>query len=91
MVICKIYYLFYRKDSIVEVQENSSINNNNILNNDNNIIDNEINNQYINPNLPQQQIVEKYEDNINNQINNNNNNNIENNNDNNIINNEDNL
>jgi hypothetical protein len=61
------------------------------LNNDNNIIDNEINNQYINPNLPQQQIVEKYEDNINNQINNNNNNNIENNNDNNIINNEDNL
>ena len=61
------------------------------MNNDNNIIDNEINNQYINPNLPQLQIVEKYEDNINNQINNNNNNNIENNNDNNIINNEDNL
>ena len=61
------------------------------MNNDNNIIDNEINNQYINPNLPQQPIVEKYEDNINNQINNNNNNNIENNNDNNIINNEDNL
>ena len=59
------------------------------MNNENNIIDNEINNQYINPNLQQQEVVEKYDNNINNQINNNNN--IENNNDNNIINNEDNL
>ena len=61
------------------------------MNNENNIIDNEINNQYINPNLQHQEVVEKFDDNINNQINNNNNNNIENNNENNIINNEDNL
>jgi hypothetical protein len=88
--MCKIYIIyFYRKDNIVEIQENSSLNNNNnIINNGNNIIDNEINNQYSNPNLPQQQILEKFENDTNNQINNNN---IENNNDTNIINNEDNL